>query len=83
VNPGFCDKMEVTRVPPETPSRTTGWELLVYKIRITLLVYQRSARNASDCQVICLVPFIIVRLLIAHRWLLNMQKSFVLETEKG
>jgi len=34
VNPGFCEKMEVTRVPPGRPSRTTsgtrttGWEPL-------------------------------------------------------
>jgi len=28
VNPGFCEKLEVTRVPPGRPSRTTGWELL-------------------------------------------------------
>jgi len=25
VNPGFCEKMEVTRVPPGRPSRTTGY----------------------------------------------------------
>jgi len=30
VNPGFCEKMEITRVPPGRPSRTTGWEPLVY-----------------------------------------------------
>ena len=24
VNPGFCQKIEVTRVPPGRPSRTTG-----------------------------------------------------------
>jgi len=24
VNPDFCEKMEVTGVPPERPSRTTG-----------------------------------------------------------
>jgi len=24
VNPGFCEKMEVTRVPPGRPSRTTS-----------------------------------------------------------
>jgi len=34
VNPGFCEKMEVTRVLPGWPSRTTsgtcttGWESL-------------------------------------------------------
>jgi len=28
VNPGFCEKMEVTRVPPGGSSRTTGWEPL-------------------------------------------------------
>jgi len=34
VNPGFCDEMEVTRVLPGRPSRTTsgtrttGWEPL-------------------------------------------------------
>jgi len=34
VNPGFCEKMEVTRVPPGRSSRTTsgthatGWESL-------------------------------------------------------
>jgi len=34
VNPGFCAKIEVTRIPPGRPSgttsgtRTTGWELL-------------------------------------------------------
>jgi len=34
VNPGFCEKMEVARVPPGRPSRTasgtctTGWEPL-------------------------------------------------------
>ena len=34
MNPGFCEKMEVTRVPPGRPSRTTsgtrttGWEPL-------------------------------------------------------
>jgi len=26
VNPGFCEKIEVSRVPPWRPSRTTGWE---------------------------------------------------------
>jgi len=36
VNPSFCENMEVTRVPPGRPSRTTsgtratGWEPLVY-----------------------------------------------------
>jgi len=36
VNPGFCKKIEITRVPPGTPSRTTtgtrttGWEPLMY-----------------------------------------------------
>jgi len=36
VTPSFCEKMEVTRVPPGRPSpapsgtRTTGWEPLVY-----------------------------------------------------
>jgi len=35
VNPGFCKKMQVARVPPGRPSRTTsgtrttGWEPLV------------------------------------------------------
>jgi len=29
VNQGFCCKMEVTRVPPGRPSRTTTWEPLV------------------------------------------------------
>jgi len=29
VNPGYCEKMKVARVPPERPSRTTGWEPLV------------------------------------------------------
>jgi len=24
VNPGFCEKMEATRVPPGRPSHTTG-----------------------------------------------------------
>jgi len=24
VNPGFCEKQEITRVPPERPSRTTS-----------------------------------------------------------
>jgi len=34
VNPGFCEKIEVTRVPSRRPSRTTsgtrttGWESL-------------------------------------------------------
>jgi len=28
VNPGFCEKMEVTHLPPGRPSRTTGWEPL-------------------------------------------------------
>jgi len=38
MNPGFCEKQEVTRVPPERPSRTTsgtrttGWEPLLYSI---------------------------------------------------
>jgi len=37
VNPGFCEKMEVTRVPRGRPSRTTigtritGWEPLPYE----------------------------------------------------
>jgi len=36
MNPGFCEKMEVTRVPPGRPScttsgtRITGWEPLIY-----------------------------------------------------
>jgi len=29
VNPGFCEKMEVTRVPPGRSLRTTGWEPLL------------------------------------------------------
>jgi len=29
VNPGLCEKIEVTHVPPERPSRTTGWESLI------------------------------------------------------
>jgi len=35
VNPGFCEEMEVSRVPPRRPSRTTsgtrttGWEPLL------------------------------------------------------
>jgi len=38
VNPCFCGKMEVTRVPPERPSRTTsgtrtaGWEPLCWRV---------------------------------------------------
>jgi len=35
MTPGFCEKQEVSRVPPERPSRTTsgtgttGWESLM------------------------------------------------------
>jgi len=29
MNPGFCEKLEVTRVPPGRLSRATGWETLV------------------------------------------------------
>jgi len=45
VNPGFCEKMDVTRntcVPPGRPSRTTsgtrttGWEPLIYCIPLLL-----------------------------------------------
>jgi len=32
VNLGFCEKMEVTCVPPGRPSRTTGWEPLAYRL---------------------------------------------------
>jgi len=38
VNAGFCDKVEVTRLPPGRPSRTTsgtrttGWEPLLYNV---------------------------------------------------
>jgi len=28
VNPGLCENMEITGVPPGRPSRTTGWEHL-------------------------------------------------------
>jgi len=43
VDPGFCEKMEVTRVPPGRPSRTTGgtrttgWEPLFYDLLITFV----------------------------------------------
>ena len=30
-NPGFCEKMEATHIPPERPLRTTGGEPLVQR----------------------------------------------------
>jgi len=49
VNPGFCEKMEVTRVPPGISSRTTsgtrttGWESLFYDVGSTHSLYIAGA----------------------------------------
>jgi len=51
VKPGFCEEMEVTRAPPERPSRTTsgtrttGWESLNYRDIRKKGNYQLSANS--------------------------------------
>jgi len=42
VKPGFCEKIEVTRVPTGRPSRTTGWETLLYSLQMSHRSWSKS-----------------------------------------